>query len=537
MGRSLLRIARVLLAIGVGAAAGPRAGADDATEPAVETLLASPLAAERDDGVRRLTAAGSAGREAARTLCESALLPLRLGGWRALAELGESEDLEAALAALETREGQEARIAAETALALAARLPVPLEAPLPEGRLSPRAVSALLGPVEDLLWRSSPDVVAPGLLRLGSGIAPVLATLAARSQADRGLRAEAVEALGAIGGTRARDALVRLLTLDAPPEPSAVYRALRHVARGAGLETVQRLALQSLVTASGPWRRAVVKQEAALFLQACPPSAPDPALRARLALDLRLADAGPRGGAAVELLRTWLALGTPSDAELAPAVRVLDPPTPERGWMLLAFEPWKERPPVRAALERLVARPGLPPSVAGWATLLLAGPGESPVPGLARAAVEGSEEGEGPDGRRLGLLLLGRLEGEPPADLVALGLDETDPWCRVFALNLVSRLPPTHGLCRVAAALAADRDDWVAAAAAEVPGVPWDLALRRRLGAILLGGPRDLRIRVVNLLQRRGEAEGAEGPADAVAAGSLDLRLRLAARLEAGAPR
>jgi hypothetical protein len=131
----------------------------------------------------------------------------------------------------------------------------------------------------------------------------------------------------------------------------------------------------------------------------------------------------------------------------------------------------------------------------------------------------------------LGLLLLGRLDVEPPADLVALGLQEADSWCRVYALNLLRRLPAAGPLHAQARACAQDRDPWVVEAAAWVRTVPWDAALRRRLADLLLGAPRDLRVRIVALLQSHGETDGAALVPEAVGAGPLDARLRMAALL------
>jgi hypothetical protein len=514
---------------------------DETPLPPVDTLLGSPLRSEREDGVRRLVAAGPAGLEAARGLLDARDPALRVGGWRALGQLGEAEDLDAALTALDLADEAEADAAARAAFQMAARLPLRRLPPLTEGTLSRRATRALLAPVADLLRNSTPDEVPTALLRLGGGIVPALVALA--EAGDRGYRPrdEAVDALAALGGPDARLALVGVLhDPGGQPEPGRVLRALRHVARGPDLEPAQKFAVRMIVERGGGRGRGgtAIRQEAALFLQACPPSAPDAALRK--ALLAAVSSAGSRNsrvGTAVELARAFLALGNPTDADLALLAGLLTPPSTERTWVAIALEPWRDRPAVRRALEALDGRTDLPPAFDGWVQLILRnGSDAAHLTELACAAVEAPVSGDGPDARRLGLLLLARLPGEPPAGPVRLGLEDSDAWCRACALAMVERMPETGPVQALAQALTADRDLWVMAAAAELSCVTWDARLCDRLAGALLSGPRDLRARIVGLFARRRGLSVPAGLPESLAGATIDVRMRVAARLLAEAP-
>jgi hypothetical protein len=519
----------------LGLLAAPAVSADEETTLApVDTLLASPLRSERDEGLRRLVAAGSAGLEAARGLVLAPDLVLRIGGWRALGVLGLDEDLDAALVALEVPDEAEADAAARAALAMAARLPIRHVAPLPERTLGRRGARALEAPVADLLRRSTPDEVPPALLRLGAGTVPVLVALADAKNRGHRPRDEAIDALAAVGGEHARQALDALLA-DEEVDLGRVLRALRNVARGPGLERAARVAFDAAARGGGRRGRVALRQEAALFLQACPPPVVDLELRRTLLVRALREGRGSRLGLAMDYLRAFLVLRAPDDAELGELVGLASGPNAERAWVLIALEPWKERAPVRKALEALAERGDLPPALDGWVRLLLGRSDAAQISALACVAVEAPITSEGPDARRLGLLLLGRLPGEPPPAVVRVGLEDSDPWCRSCALSLVERLPDAAPLEALARALAADRDPWVMEAAAELSCVPWDAALRARLAQALLAGPRELRARILALVTRR-DGLVAPGLAESLAAASLDVRLRIAARLTAGPP-
>ena len=551
MGRLLCTSVGVCLLLGLAA---PRGGAEEAdTRAELESLLRSPLAADRIEAERRVVSRGPAARPWARAWIEAADVRLRSAGWSTLSRVGSAADLRRAIGALRDDQPMVRALAAEAVVNLAGLLPPPEVPWLPASQAGAAADPVLAVALARRLEESVGKRLPACVFHLGEGIVPALARITTSDRHGGGVRESAVDALARIGGVEARRAIARLASdADMIRRPSW-WQALLEVGAGEGLEPahqlVERWSEAAVLRAAG-WKRGPVRAPRALswrtrthfyrFLGACPP--PDAAGHVAAFLEGRLAACASRRGRiqpslAVEIVRAYLVLCEPDDDGLANAIEAASAPhgrgsrrREELGGILAALEVYREREVVQASVRDLLDGAAVPQTVEAWGRFLIGGTPYDDLQPLAQGLLQLEGDAVTIAQRRLGARLLDRVGGITPALLQTL-LTDVDPWLRAWALGRAQRRTsgvPEAALTAARQAALADPDERLFLLAAEWLGAEGGAACRLRVERLALQGPRRLRDTAWRALRSWAAPAGGE-PAWTPAAPAAALDARLAA--------
>jgi len=529
--------------------------------------LTSPVAAEREAAVRAASAHGGAARTWARAWVAATATSLRSGGWRVLGRVGAAEDLRAALRAVEDRQPEVARRAAEAVVTLALRLPLDERPWIPAGALDETQERTLAYVLARTLAKTPAGAVPPVLQRLGEGIVPSLMRLLEHPRFDDAARRGAVTTLAAIGGDAARRALAslvpRLEHLASTALWASWWRALIEVGPGRGLAPAQALVVAFARSARGSpwperppglrWRNQVYFYR---FVASVPPADGIDAVRAYL--DARLKEHATSGrfrifpSMAADVVRAHLVVVEPTDERLAWDVLAARPP-PRNGWrrrqeelgkVLMALEPYKARAGVQRGLRELLAIDELPKTVKAWALYLQGATPKARLWALAEDLIDAGGTAVTLEQRRLGGQLLDRL-GTPDEARIGKMSQDIDGWMRALGLRWAARAVAAGDLSTAAwrAALSGgleDADPGVFLLATELSRGHLQPAQRERVLTLALEGARTWRGRAWKVVEAclahppavGASSAGGEPVFEAPQAhAALDERLRAAARV------
>jgi hypothetical protein len=567
------RLALVLLltvAFAAPAASGEEPVGGPSAREAMEARLRSPLAAERLEAERSLLARGAPALSWARLWIESEEPRLRGAGWALLACGGDARDLVRARRAMGDPQPAVAAVAAEAVVSLAARLGPPEEAWVPAGTLQAAAIRPLGQALARRLGEVADASVPPVLSRIGEGAVPALRFLATTARFPPSVRDAAVDALAAIGGDAAREALGALAYDEGVIRREAWWRALVEVGSGKGLAPVHTLVsqwAQAALESSALHRRGEVRGPRGLswkarthfyrFLRASPPvdeeGHVEAFLRARLS-----GCASPRGwdqpSLIVEIVRAYLVVCDPDDDGLRDALAAArgrpgraSRRREELGEILAALEVYRERAVVQKELRVLLRQDDLPQTVRAWAHYLIGDEGAAEAQARALALLHLEGDAATLAQRRLGARLLDRGTAVPMIVLERYAQD-LDPWLRTWALSRLVRLRGALPLQLELRTALSDPHEQVFLLAAETLAAEMlsdraGAAVRARALELAVGGARRTRPLAWRALARWARARAAEeaAPDDASegavgrpwaappSGAPLDLRIQAAA--------